>query len=515
MIKKLKTKKIEESGNKAEEKDDKKESEKVEDGKEKLSSSFDDNIYKIKKSFENCPDIIMRKVSIGQNKTGYFLYVAGMVDTDLVQRDFIAPVLNMGYEGLMKEESLENLPVTDISFPVDINTIIDDVLRGNTVFLGEGIDHAISCNLVLFAKRSIEEPIVEKNVKGSHEGFVESLLTNMSMLRRLVKNTSLKFKTFKLGATTNQTCAIAYIEGIASPELLSMLSEKIKNLNSDGFIGIGYIEQFITDHPNSPFPQYLSTERPDKTIAALLEGKFAIMLDGTPVMSIVPVNFFAFFKAPDDYTSNWMFGSFIGAIRVFAAIIAVFLPGLYISVLAFHYYTVPLNLLISLAESRSKVPFQPLMEALIMEITLELLRESTIRLPTYIGTAVGVVGGLIIGQSAVQAGLVSNLMIIVVAVTAIASFVIPSYDMGLAIRFIRFIVMLFSAVFGIIGITTTASLIIANLVILESLGQPYFQPWIPLKLKDLKDAVIRLPINLHRTRPDIAQPVDKIRGRNK
>jgi len=155
------------------------------------------------------------------------------------------------------------------------------------------------------------------------------------------------------------------------------------------------------------------------------------------------------------------------------------------------------------------------MEALIMEITLELLRESTIRLPTYIGTAVGVVGGLIIGQSAVQAGLVSNLMIIVVAVTAIASFVIPSYDMGLAIRFIRFIVMLFSAVFGIIGITTTASLIIANLVILESLGQPYFQPWIPLKLKDLKDAVIRLPINLHRTRPDIAQPVDKIRGRNK
>lgn len=511
MIKRLQTKKIDNPGQKMDSASDE-----VVHGSDtlRLSLSFEDNVENLRAKFRDCPDIIMRRVTFGDCKTGYFIYVEGMINTDLIQRDFIGPMLNTDYEKLLNENNLDNLPVAGLKFTDSIEVIVADVLLGNTIFIGEGLKYALSCNLIKFDKRGIEEPITEKNVKGSHEGFVESIKINMSILRRHIKNTSLKFKMFNVGTTSNQACAIAYIDGIANPKLLEQLSEKISSLDFDAFIGIGYIEQFIMDHPNSPFPQYNSTERPDKTIAALMEGRLVIMLDGTPVVSIVPAAFFNFFKSVDDYTTNWMFGTFIGLIRLLAGLIAIFLPGLYIAVLSFHYYTVPLSLLITLAESRARVPFQPLIEALLMEIILELLREATIRLPTYISNSVGVVGGIIIGNAAVQAGLVSNLMVIVVAVTAISSFVMPSYDMGLALRWIRFIVMLLAAAFGAIGIVIASTIITIHLLSLESLGQPYFQPIIPLKIKDLKEAGIRLPIGMLRKRPDISHPVEKTRGKN-
>lgn len=496
MIKKLKTKKINDPGHDTGSNDE----EIVQgDDPKKLSQSFNDNVESLRAAFTDCPDIIMRNVSLSGGKTGYFVYVDGLVNTDLIQRDFIGPLLCMDYEKLVNDDNPGSLPVAGLKLTDDIKMIIDDVLMGNTVFIGEGLKYAMSCSLIEFDERSIEEPETEKNIKGPHEGFVESIKTNMTMLRRHIKNNSLKFKMFRIGTTSNQPCAIAYIDGIADPKLLDQLSEKIRNLNFDAFLGVGYIEQLIMDHPNSPFPQYLSTERPDRVIGALTEGRLAIMLDGTPFVSIVPAGFFTFFKSVDDYTTNWMFGTFIGTIRLLAALIAIFLPGLYISVLTFHYYTVPLSLLITLAESRARVPFHPLIEALLMEITLELLREATIRLPTYISNSIGVVGGIIIGNAAVQAGLVSNLMVIVVAITGIASFVIPSYDMGLALRWIRFIVMLLAAAFGALGIVTATAIILVHLLALESLGQPYFQPVIPLKSKDLKDAGVRLPIKFLET----------------
>lgn len=473
---------------------------------------YNDLILLMTEKFTECPDIKLRKVAIGEAKEGCFIYISGLIDTDLIQRDFIDPILEMEYRELLEAERLKRLPVTQIAFPCDIDSLLRDVLEGCVVFLGEGMNCAISCDIKKFDKRAIDEPVVEKNVRGPHEGFIEVIGTNMTMLRRRVKSTNLKFMLLKLGTTTNQTVVIAYIEGIANASILKTLYEKVSGITLDGFISAGIIEQFITDHPNSPFPQYQSTERVDKAVAALLEGKFIVMLDGTPTVLVAPVSFWAFFAATDDYSTNWMFGTFLGIIRVANGLTAVFLPALYIALLSFHYYAVPLNLLIPLAESRARVPFPPVVEALIMELTLETMREASIRLPTYIGTSIGVVGGLVIGQAAVEAGIVSNLMIIVVAVTAIASFVIPNYDMGLAIRFIRFLVMIASATFGIIGIIVCSSLIIGHLVTLESLGQPYFQPVIPFKLKDLKDTIIRLPVQFLYKRPDIAQPRDKRRG---
>ncbi|WP_411680506.1 spore germination protein [Clostridium thailandense] len=480
----------------------------------KLSKVLTDNINKLKTKLNDCPDVIWKRIYLNNNKEGYFIYIEGLVDVNLTQRDFINPIILMKYEEILNQKNIENIPASNIYFVYDLNEILQNIVSGITVFILDGMDYAVCCESRKFEKRSVDEPETEKNVKGPHEGFIEDLKVNMSILRKRIRNNNLKFKTLKLGTTTHQNAVIAYIEDIANPKLIDNLYNKMNAIDYDGLLATGYIQQLITDFKKSPFPQYQATERPDRAIAALMEGRLVILLDITPVALIVPVNFFAFFTAFDDYSINWLFGSFLGLLRFFALIIAIFLPGLYIAITTFHYYMIPLNLLVPLAESRSRVFLPPILEALVMEITIEFLREAAIRLPTYVGSSIGIVGGIVIGQAAVQAGIVSDLLIIIVSVTAIASFVQPTYDMSLAIRFIRFIIMIFSSIFGIVGIVICGAMIIAHLVVLESLGQPYFQPIIPLKMKDLKDTIIRAPLNLLKKRPEIAKPLDKRRGKN-
>jgi spore germination protein len=488
--------------------------EKENSSNKELTYDYDENISEIENKFIDCPDVVRRKITLSGNKRGCFFYIQGLVNTDLIQRDFINNIINFKCFDLNEIKNLENcIPAAGIAYLFTIEDVMNDIVAGNTIFMGDGMNFAVSCELKKFDKRGIQEPVTEKNVRGSHDGFIEDIATNMSLLRRRIKNNNLKFKEYKIGATTHQTLVIAYIDKIANPSLLEVLCDKVSNLSYDGFLGVGYVEQMITDHPHSLFPQYQGTERPDKVEAALLEGRFAILLEGTPVVLIVPVSLYSLLQATDDYNSHWVAGSFIRLLRIVALIIAVFLPGLYIAVLTYHYYIVPLALLVPIAESRTQVPFPPVVEALIMEVVIELLREATIRLPTYIATTVGVVGGLVIGQAAVQANIVSNLMIIVVSVTAIAAFTVPNYDMGIAVRLTRFIVMISGAVLGIVGIIIPFVTIIAHLLILESLGQPYFQPVEPLKLRDLKDTFLRFPFNYLRLRPDIAKPEDKKRGK--
>jgi len=383
------------------------------------------------------------------------------------------------------------------------------------VFVSDVLPYGISCKNTKEDKRNIEEPISEKNLRGSHEGFIEILDTNLSMLRRRIHSEKLKFKAVTIGATTRQTVVIAYIEGIANHEIVDALFDKISRVEIDGAPTIGYIEQLIISHPNSIFPQYMTTERPDKAVSALLEGRILILQEGSPIVLIAPVTFISFFQTVDDYSKMWIHGSFLRLIRLFGAlVIAIYLPALYIALTSFHYYAVPLDLLITLAESRSKVPFPPIIEIFILEITVEMIREAAIRLPTYIGTAITLFAGLIVGEAAVQAGIVSNLVIVIVGATAIASYVIPSDDMSLAIRILRFIFTIAAAIFGIVGIVSITVLTIAHLIRLDSLGQPYFSPFSPRVIDDLKDTVLRLPLKFMKKRPKTARPQDDIRGEN-
>lgn len=480
----------------------------------KLCNYFSDNINNLKIKLTNCPDIVWKNVHLDNDKEGCFIYIEGLVDANLIQRDFIGPIISMKYEDLLDHKKVENIPASSVFFTYGFNEILQNIMSGITVFIADGIDYAVCCESRKFEKRNISEPQTEKNVKGPHEGFIEDLSVNISILRKRIRNSNLKFKTIKLGSTTNQTAVIAYIEDIANPQMVDALYDKVSTINYDGVLATGYIQQMVADFKKSPFPQYQATERPDRAIAALLEGRVVVLLDITAVALIVPVSFFSFLTAFDDYSTSWIFGTFLGGLRFLALIIAIFLPGLYIAIISYHYYMVPLNLLVPLAESRARVFLPPILEALVMEITIEFLREAAIRLPTYVGNSIGIVGGIVIGQAAVQAGVVSDLVIIIVAVTAIASFVQPTYDMSLAVRFIRFVVMILSSIFGIVGVVICGAFILAHLVILESLGQPYFQPVMPLKIKDLKDAVVRFPLNWLKRRPEMPKPVDKERGKN-
>lgn len=482
------------------------------DSKMAISKLLKENLEYLDEQFEECPDIISRKLTLLDKTMGYLYYIDGLTDTDLLQRDIITPVQNVESFDFINQDLESIIPIAKVTVVYDVKTVIREITMARVVILINGLDFALSCDIKKFQQRSIDEPVTEKNVRGPHEGFNESLGTNMAILRRKIKNQDLKFKTLVIGERTNQRVAIAYIEGIANPKYLDILNKKISSIKIDGLLAIGYIEQLITDFKKSPFPQYQTTERPDKATAGLLEGRFVIMLDGTPVALIAPVSFYSFFQTLDDFSTHWYFGSLVRILRMLALFTAVFLPALYIAVVSYHYYMVPLNLLIPLAESRQKVPFPPIIEALIMELTIEMLREASIRLPTYIGASLGVVGGLIIGQAAVEAGIVSTLMIIVVAITAISSYITPNYDMGLALRSIRFAVMLMSAFFGLIGIVISGALILAHLVTIESLGQPYFQPIFPFKAKDQKDVNIRAPLKAFKERPDITKSKDKKRS---
>lgn len=479
-----------------------------------LYNNFDRNFFLIDNKLKDSPDIIRRKVILTSGQRGCFFFIQGLCDMSLLQRDFIAPVLNLKRIDDKELKYLTNkIPVAVLTFPIVIENLIVDILAGNAVFICQGLNCGISCTLKKYEKRAIDEPQVEKNVRGAHDGFIEDMETNIATIRSKIKNSNLKFKNFTIGTTTNQKVTITYLENIANPDLLQILCDKLSNIDYDGLIGIGYIEQFISDHPNSIFPQYLATERPDKAVAGLLEGKFVLMLQGTPVVLIAPVSIYSFTQVTDDYTVQWIGGSYLRMLRLAAILISLFVPGIYIAIISFHYYMIPLPLLVPLAESRARVPFPPVMEAFLVEFIIEMIREASIRLPTFITSSISIVGGLVIGQAAVQAGIVSNLMIIVIATSAIAGYTIPTYDMGISIRIVKYITMLTSAIFGIVGVIVPMATMLAHLVVLDSLGEPYFQPFAPFKFRDLKDTYIRFPFKYLKKRPDISKPLDKERGK--
>lgn len=480
-----------------------------------LSKKLDDNIARLEEIFTDCPDVVRQQFQLKDGTTALIIYLSGMNDIDLLQRDIMPNLMSLD-SSMVFDEGMKTvkLPSVNVEINEDIDTCAVDIVSGKSIVIINGFNKAISISVIKLNTRSITESELEKNVRGPHEAFIESLSANYALIRRRIRNPKLKFKTISVGKVTNQAAAIAYIEDIANPENVKTIYNKLQNLNFDGFFDVGYLEQAIVDNIYSPFPHFLSTERPDKTVSALLEGRLAVFLEGSPAVLIMPMSFFSAFQAPDDYNANWMVGSLNRLVRMGALLIAMFLPALYIAIVSYHYYMIPLNLLVPLAESRTKVPFPPVVEVLILEFTIEMLREATIRLPTYIGTSIGIVGGLIIGQAAVQAGIVSNLIIIIVAATALASYLIPSYDMGLAVRYIRFIVMFFSAIFGIIGIVICSLFLIAHLVVMESLGEPYLKPLLPYKARDFKDVYLRPPLKDLRKRPSMANPKDNLRGAN-
>lgn len=383
----------------------------------------------------------------------------------------------------------------------NIEAVIQALLEGQAVLLVEGEKEAYVIDTPLETSRSPDEPDTEKTVRGSHIGFIEDLNTNLHLLRNRIKNEHLHIKYITLGTETNQEIAIVYMNELAKKETVEEIERKISEISVDTVFAPGYLEEYIEEKPYSPFPQNLYTERPDRVESHLMEGRIAVLCEGSADAIILPVTFFSFFQSPDDYHSRTYTGSIFRLLRLFSFLGTLLLPPLYIALVAFHFEIIPYEMITLVKSSITGIPFLPFFEAMFMAVTVELIREAGIRLPSPIGETIGIVGGLIIGEAVVNAGLVSNVMVIVIALTAIMSFTIPSYEMGNTVRVLNFPIMIMASMFGFVGIVVAFLIIIAHMCKLESFGVSYMSPLAPLTLAELKDAIVRAPVWQVKHRP--------------
>jgi len=375
-----------------------------------------------------------------------------------------------------------------------VNEVEKAILAGKSILLFDGDPIAYIYSTEKVPQRNFAPPSIDNSLKGTKIAFVETVNTNIALLRRFITNSDLKVKQKEIGKKNKSKISIIYIDEVVDQKVLTTIDERITNLEADKIINANQLAQLLEENSLSPFPQILTTERPDEAAAQLLVGRVVIILDGSSEVIVLPAPFLAFFKSIDDYSSRTLVASFTRILRLVAIMITLFLPGIYIAIVSFNYEIVPLKLLVSIGESRVKVPFDPLVEAFLMEITLEMLREAGIRLPTPISTTVGVVGGIVIGQAAVQAGIVSNIMVIIVALTAISSFIIPNYEMASSLRIIRFPIMIMASLFGIVGIVVSTMVLVIHILSLKSFTLSYSRPFSPLILNQLKDTAIRAPL---------------------
>ncbi|MFD1953031.1 spore germination protein [Paenibacillus thailandensis] len=462
-----------------------------------LSTMLAINEKVLRETFQSCSDIIFRFIC--NSPKVLLVYVDGLIDNKMLDMIVLMPLLHDGASGdpndfpisgqLIQEQLLAVAQVQTVS---TFNDVVNGILRANIVLLVDGENKAIIGDLKGFEKRGVEEPEAEISVRGPRDGFTETLRINTSLIRRRIRSTKLKMESLTLGRVSQTDIVIAYIEGIVSDTILEEVRTRIGRIRIDGVLESGYIEEFIEDAPWSPFPQIQNTERPDIVCASLLEGKVAILVDNTPFALIVPMTFWTGLQAVEDYYERSIYTTFVRLVRYSLFNIALLLPSLYVALSTFHQQLIPTNLLISIANSREGVPFPTFVEALLMEFMFEGLREAGIRLPKAVGSAVSIVGALVIGQAAVQAGIVSAPVVIVVATTGIASFAIPRYNFGTAYRLLRFPMLILAGVLGLYGIISGLFLMIIHLLGLHSFGVPYMSPVIPL-IQNLKDVFIRAP----------------------
>ncbi|MFK2826914.1 spore germination protein [Bacillus sp. B190/17] len=468
-----------------------------------LHKDFNVNVETIRSIYENCMDVVFRPFLLFGKTRAILIYIDGLSDMEGLDENVLLPLMKQADgETPSFTELLENkLPVTKVKRVNLLADCIESISMGNPILLCEGEQAACSLGFPKWEKRSIEEPEAEAVVRGPREGFTESLQVSTSQLRRIIKSPALKIQSVKIGNYTRTTVALAYIEGIADQTLIEETANRLKRIEIDGILESSYIEEMIEDNPYSPFPQILSTERPDVACANLLEGRVVILVEGTPFTLIAPVTFFSLMQVQEDYYQRFLISTLIRWLRYLFLAVALFLPSLYVAVTTFHQEMVPSALLLSIAASRETVPFPAIIEVLLMEITFEALREAGVRLPKQVGAAVSIVGALVIGQAAVQAGLVSAPMVIVVAITGIASFMIPDYIAGITIRMLRFPFIFLAGTLGLLGVTMGLIAIVIHLCSLRSFGEPYLAPLAPLKVRELKDVLWRAPWWMMDTRP--------------
>jgi spore germination protein KA len=474
----------------------------------KLANDLETNIKQLQTIYADCSDVIFHEFVIGNRIRAVLVYIDGLVNIEEIDQHVLAPLQRESLQDLSEPNYRRMIPVSSIKAVHTLGDAIEEISDGNPVLFIEKEQQGLSFGLSEWDKRPIEEPTAESVLKGPREGFIESIRTNMALLRRKVRSPNLKIKSLRLGTYTGTSVAIAYIEGIAAPQLIEEMQRRLKRIEIDGILESTNIEELIEDNPRSIFPQMLATERPDVATAYLLEGCVVLLVDGSPSVRIAPITIYSLLQSPEDYYERYYIGSVIRWLRYLFFAFSLLGPSLYVAVLTFHQEMIPTPLLLTMARSREQIPFPALIEALLMETMFEALREAGARLPKQIGSAVSIVGALVIGQAAIGAGIVSAPMVMVVAITGIASFMAPRFNIGITVRLLRFPMMLLASFLGFLGVILGIIVILNHLLTLRSFGVPYMSPLAPMKGSELKDVLIRAPGWKMDTRPEASEDMN-------
>jgi spore germination protein KA len=476
------------------------------------------NLNELKTMFSKDETVAFREFCCKEDPSICFcvVFVNGMIDKNSIHNQIIKPIIEASLNDtfdinqLLNTISKEVISAASVNQYSDFEKITQALLTGNTVLFVKEFDKAIIIDTSDWDKRPIMEPESEKTVTGPREGFTENIGTNMVLIRRKMNTTNLKLEFKVLGSETKTKICICYLKSIVDKKIVEEVNKRIKKIEIDGILDSGYLQEFIKDTPSTPFKTIGYTERPDVVAGKLLEGRVAIICDGTPVAITVPFTFVEYFNVNEDYYGNFYYATINRIIRWIGFFLASSVPAIYIALITFHQEMLPTQLLLSISASRQNVPFPTLVEAMLMLFVFELLRETSVRMPTVIGQTISIVGALVIGQAAVEAKLVSAPMIIVAAITGITSYVVPKMQGEMIILRLVFLVSasvigLYGYLFGVIGM-------FIHLASLRSFGIPYMINIGSFRPADAKDVMVRAPWQKMKSRPKLVAQQNKIRA---
>ncbi len=440
------------------------------------------------------------------------VYLEGMVDESTVKNDIVAPLMEerRDHENPGITVFHEIIPLKGMTNLATLNEVVDEIIQGSTVLLIDGYEEAISMSTVGYEQRGIDKPQTETALKGPLEAFVESGSVNRSLIRKQLRSHQLLSETISIGNHHNTKVSMLYMKDIADPGLVTNVQERIKQIQSADVQNLSLLEQHIEERTYSLVPSVLYTERPDRAAAFLKEGHIVLLMDSSPACLIVPVTFWSFFHTAEDSYQRIVYGSFTRIVRIIAIFIALLAPSFYIAITNHHIEMVPTDLVLAIAATREIVPFPAIFELIVMELAFEILREAGLRIPTPMGPTIGIVGALILGQAAVEANIVSPILVIVIALTGLASFAIPDLSLSFMIRISRFLFLLFATAFGFFGLGICLTLCITYIVSLKSFGVAFLSPMTP-HYRSSKDLILRVPIWKQWLRPFNIHPKDQVR----
>lgn len=494
-----------------------------------VGDSLQKTISRIKAEFGESSDLVVNYLKLGSREDCADVYIKGLADAKII--NYLSLELSRlicEYRNGKTEKKFELLmDCFSGLWPTRKGTDMEDACRellsGNTLFFLDGCGEFLSVNTKSNEGRAIEEPTSQTIIKGPKDAFTENIDQNVYLIRKRLRNKNLRIEPLTAGSVTHTELRLVYLNGIAKAEILQEIRRRLSGIQIDRILESNYLEEYLKDDKYTIFPEILNSEKPDSVAAALLEGRVAILVDGTPYVLTAPALAVEFIQVSEDYYHNFIVSSFIRILRLVAFILTLLVPSAFISITTFHQEMIPTQLLISIAAQREDVPFPAFLEVLMMEITFELLREAGIRMPKAIGSAISIVGALVLGQAAVEAGLISAAVVIVVSITAIASFAIPDYSMSNAIRIMRFLLILIGGVLGLYGVSVAVIILTLHLCSLKSITIPYLSPVAPKIKGGGQDIFIRFPlwnmkgdptgIATAKTRTDVGAPATMPEGK--